>query len=144
MRRARPPLYLPRCDVPLYEYHCGECNTVTEDIAKVDERKEAMPCDLCGEMAYFKVSMCARTAGRWGDSGGAFDVDLGCHINNSQHRERVMADKGMIHASDIGGARNLDAVNARTKGEQTAARDAKIKTRCDEIVRTARQIQAAG
>lgn len=42
--------------MPIYEYLCSKCNTLTEDLRKMDEREIPAVCPDCGEPARFIIS----------------------------------------------------------------------------------------
>ena len=84
----------------MYEFRCRQGH-VTEEIFKISQRPPHIDCEVCGKRANHIISIWARTPGRWGDSTGYYDQSLGTYIENSQHKERVLADKGLVHASDF-------------------------------------------
>ena len=87
---------------------CLTCNTITEVLCKWDA--EVATC-LCGTKKIVLVSMPAKTAMRWGDSGcgassnvnGVFDRGLGTTYKNSMERDAICKAKGLVPLSEVGG-----------------------------------------
>lgn len=84
----------------MYEFKC-RVGHVTEELFKHTERPDVVPCETCGFDARHILSLVANTPGRWGDGRGYYDSALGTHINNAQHKDKVMAEKGLVHESDL-------------------------------------------
>jgi len=85
--------------MPLYDFGCTSCGQEHEALVKSDVL--VLPCPDCGEETHRLVSMPARTSASWGDSQGYFDRGLGCYVENSQHRNRLMKKRGLAPASDF-------------------------------------------
>lgn len=108
--------------MPLYDVSCPSCG-VREVLARPNT---PVPCPSCGGATQRLVSMPARTSASWGDSQGYFDRGLGCYVENSQHRERVMKAKGLAPLSDFAKHAVEDyaesQVNERKEHERVMAR----------------------
>jgi putative FmdB family regulatory protein len=37
--------------MPLYDHYCSQCDTITEEICHINERKQFIPCKNCGASA---------------------------------------------------------------------------------------------
>ena len=42
--------------MPIYEHYCHECDTITEKVCKIDERKQFVSCHKCGSHAERIIS----------------------------------------------------------------------------------------
>lgn len=84
----------------MYEFRCLQGH-VTEDLFHHTRRPQSIKCEVCGTDARHILSLVAKTPGRWGDGRGYYDSALGTYINNAQHKDKVMADKGLVHESDM-------------------------------------------
>jgi putative FmdB family regulatory protein len=42
--------------MPLYEHYCQHCDTITEDMCRIDDRKQYIPCSKCGGSAERIIS----------------------------------------------------------------------------------------
>jgi hypothetical protein len=107
--------------MPLFLYRCVDpaCDHDTEELFKADgERPLEWGCEECGDVAKLVPSVPARTASRWGDTNGGYDVDLGCVVENSTHRDRILKERNMAHASDFGGARGVNEHNEKVRAEK--------------------------
>lgn len=86
--------------MPIYPYACEDKHT-TDLFCKYIDKPDHIDCG-CGKEARPQVTAPARTAGRWGDSGGGYDHSLGRHFNNSMEKERYCKANGLIALSDLG------------------------------------------
>ena len=43
-------------NMPLYEHYCTECDTITENVCKIVDRKQFIPCPECGGSAERIIS----------------------------------------------------------------------------------------
>lgn len=106
--------------MPLFAYRCVDaaCDHITEELFKVDEQPSEWGCEECGDRSTFIPSRPARTVGRWGDTNGGFDVDLGCQVDNEVHRDKILKERNMARASDFGGARGVNEHNEKVRAEK--------------------------
>ncbi len=93
--------------MPIYEYMCYTCKKQSDRLVKF-ENKEAQHCYDCNSKLKALVTAPAKTAGRWGDTGGGFDRSLGRHFKNSMEKEKWIKDNGLVSSSDIGGKGAVD------------------------------------
>jgi len=42
--------------MPLYEHYCAECDTITEEVCKISDRKQFVICKTCGGSAERIIS----------------------------------------------------------------------------------------
>ena len=82
--------------MPMYDTLCKE-HGVHEVLVKHDQTPL---CPVCQTPTIKLVSMPAKTAGRWGDTGSYFDRGMGCQVENSVHKEQLMKQKGLTPLSD--------------------------------------------
>ena len=87
--------------MPIAEFKCGQCGIKFEELFRVNEVPDEIPCS-CGGVNRRCVSLIASTPGRWGDSHGYFDVGLGKHVKNEMDRERLMKEMGLVSCADYG------------------------------------------
>lgn len=135
-------IYRSRCKVPLFAFKCvdPECAHVTEELFKADgERPVEWGCEECGDAAALIPSVPARTVNRWGDTNGGYDVDLGCVVENSTHRDRIMKARNIAHASDFGGMRGVNEHNEKVRAEKPQMKAVGQKIR--DVFNEARRIQ---
>ena len=85
----------------IYEYKCPDCKHITEVLCKLAERTESHPCEGCGIPAPIILSLPAFTPRLWGDSHGYYDGSLGTYVKNSQHRDKILDEKGLVAESDL-------------------------------------------
>jgi len=95
--------------MPIYDYMCYTCKKQSERLCKY-ENKDIQYCSACDDRLKPLVTAPARTAGRWGDTGGGFDRSLGRHFNNSMEKEKYIRANGLVAASDLGGVSYLDNI----------------------------------
>lgn len=93
--------------MPIYEYMCYTCRVQSDRLVKF-ENKDIQYCSVCDDRLKSLVTAPARTAGRWGDTGGGYDKSLGKHFNNSMEKEKWIKDNGLVSSSDIGGKGAVD------------------------------------
>lgn len=93
--------------MPIYEYMCYTCKKKSDRLVKF-ENKGVQYCHVCDDRLKPLVTAPARTAGRWGDTGGGWDKSLGKHFNNSMEKEKWIKDNGLVSSSDIGGKGAVD------------------------------------
>jgi len=93
--------------MPIYDYVCTTCNKEEERLVKY-EAKNNVKCLTCDVVMSHKMPLPARTAGRWGDTGGGWDHSLGRHFNNSMEKEKYLRANGLVAASDVGGIGFVD------------------------------------
>ena len=94
--------------MPIFEHRCTVCQRVTEDLYR-GSCPETITCK-CGGLAKKKLSLSAKTPGRWGDAGlggssvtGVYDRGLGATYHNSMERDRLIEQRGVVPLSDVGG-----------------------------------------
>ena len=107
--------------MPLYPYTCRRGHR-SEELAKVGEALEAMPCPACGEQARRQVTTPYRTPFQWGASAGYFDRGLGTYVEDHAHQRRLMAERGLrpVEADEVD--RTLDnQVNTLAEQDRQAA-----------------------
>lgn len=66
--------------MPIYEYHCPECDTIFEEWAKASEMKEVAPCPQCQTPAERIISHTAFVL----KGGGWYVTDYGYRKNISE------------------------------------------------------------
>lgn len=89
-------------EMPLAIYTCP-CGHDIESLHPVGKRPPVLTCK-CGLTAVVNVAKTyrpAKTAGKWGDSTGHYDVGLGRYVNNSGERDQLLAAKGLVAESDM-------------------------------------------
>lgn len=111
--------------MPLYPFVC-ESGHRTEDLFKVDACPNNVACEVCGLLATRTVSKIRFTPGRWGDSHGGWNKGLNCYVENDMHRDRIMAQRGLVHESELpsGAVEShvTDVVNDHEEHNRTASR----------------------
>lgn len=93
--------------MPIYDYVCSTCGKEEERLVKY-EAKNNVKCLTCNNLMGHKMPIPARTAGRWGDTGGGWDYSLGRHFNNSMEKEAYIKKHGLVSSSDAGGKSFVD------------------------------------
>ena len=85
--------------MPLYEYECDHGHT-TERVRRYEICRNPAVCSSCGQAASLIPSLVAKTAGRWGDTqwDGKHDRGLGVTLRDRNHRDQVMAARGLREA----------------------------------------------
>jgi hypothetical protein len=116
--------------MPIYEYKCYTCKTQTDRLVKW-EKKDTQYCSVCDDRLKPLVTAPARTAGRWGDTGGGFDVSLGRHFNSSMEKEKYLKQNGLIASSDLVGGKNFidDQVHKQIVETENHIKDTEDYTR---------------
>ncbi|HCX89860.1 MAG: FmdB family transcriptional regulator [Deltaproteobacteria bacterium CG_4_9_14_3_um_filter_44_9] len=49
--------------MPIYEYRCGKCSHVFEELQKIDEGNKALVCPICREPRPEKLMSCCNSIG---------------------------------------------------------------------------------
>lgn len=62
---------------------------------------EPTACPRCSSMRRYGITAPARTAGRWGDSGGEYCKSLGKYFSNSMEKEAYAKDNGYVCSADF-------------------------------------------
>lgn len=95
--------------MPLFDFIC-EDGHVRERLFRHRENVPFDgPCRTCGGASVRMVSKPAMTPGKWGDQtgkhgiNGHYDKGLGARYYTSAQRDALMEEKGLLHASDVGG-----------------------------------------
>ncbi len=57
--------------MPIYEYRCGKCNHVFEELQKIGEGNENVVCPVCKEPHPDRLPSCCNSLG--GTEGSSFD-----------------------------------------------------------------------
>lgn len=83
--------------MPLYDFHCEEHDDWE---ALVSRDTLTIPCPQCGADCKRLISAPAKTAGRWGDTGGKFIPALG-GVYTPHQAAKVAKAKGLVHESDL-------------------------------------------
>lgn len=105
-----PPVR-PEFAMPIYEYHCPECDTIFEEWAKASEMKEVAPCPQCQTSAERIISHTAFVL----KGGGWYVTDYG-------YRKNISEDSAA--AGSAGSAAVPPAATAHTAAEGTAPAEA--------------------
>lgn len=81
--------------MPLHDYECTKCASMFE--AMVDVEQRVLTCPVC------RVGVANRVYRRFGGMLGKnkgkypyFDVQLGCTLESSQHRDQVAKERGLV------------------------------------------------
>lgn len=74
----------------LYQYRCRDCEEVTDALREIEDRDNALTCE-CGGDTRKIISLYHVHS----DLEPYYDDNLGTFIEGKQHRQRVMADKGV-------------------------------------------------
>ena len=80
--------------MPLHDYECTTCGSLFE--AMVDAEQRELACPTCRGLAN---RVYRRFGGMLGKNKGNypyFDVQLGCTLESSQHRDRVAKERGLV------------------------------------------------
>ncbi len=112
--------------MPLADYICSPCRLVQEELVK-RPIPQYVPCEKCGQHAYKRPPVIARTDHSWGDSNGYYDRTLKTYVNNRQERERIMEAKGLVASEDVGKYFFEDSM------EKSDAYNAKLDKHADEM-----------
>lgn len=82
--------------MPLYDYRCaGKCRKTFEAFAEPDQKR--IECPVCGEGYADRVYLhMAALPGRNKGVFPQFDVQLGCTVESSQHRDRIAKERGLV------------------------------------------------
>ena len=93
--------------MPLFDYACP-AGHVEEHYFPVGEvAPKQVPCNICVfegpdvHWATKKLPLISRTANRWGDTNGYYSPNLQSYVNNSQERDRLMREKGLVDMRDM-------------------------------------------
>jgi len=115
--------------VPIYEYAC-QCGALAEDLFRMNEAPDTIPCPRCAGDLVRLVSLPAHTPGRWGDNTGRYGVNgfydrgLGATYHNTMEREKLCRDRGLIPLQDMGAdwwdRRTEDQLAEKRKDERLA------------------------
>lgn len=88
--------------MPIYAYTCDNGHH-SDFLCAHRDRPNFLDCLICGGLMRYDVRRSmqpARTASKWGDSGGYYDRGLGQYVANSGEREAAMKRMGVVHESD--------------------------------------------
>lgn len=97
--------------MPLRDTKCPRCNHCEELILP---KEEGTCCPVCAVLGFeiklervWTAPVPARTPGLWGDShfggvNGHYDRGLKATYSNSQERDRIMREQGVMPASELG------------------------------------------
>ncbi len=96
--------------MPMYEYACHKCKIYKEILQSITKMEtEGCSCKRCGSKMEKLVSLPAKTPSLWnggwtdGLSGYAqYDRGLGMTIYSETHRDKVLAERGLVRESDVG------------------------------------------
>lgn len=93
--------------MPVYTFHCEQCNTKKDFLRSVSERNKRTECGKCHS------EMQRRVEGFKLDTFEPYyDEGLGSDITSRRARKSIMSRLGVIEAGDpIGGSRNFDSKN---------------------------------
>lgn len=62
--------------MPLYEYECNDCKTITTKLinhSASDDEKDYQECTHCGEVAHRRISSCSfELKGKWFKTTGSY------------------------------------------------------------------------
>lgn len=81
--------------MPLHDYECTRCKSMFE--AMVDVEQRVLDCPVCKSGVAQRVYR--RFGGMLGKNKGKFpyfDVQLGCTLESSQHRDQVAKRRGLV------------------------------------------------
>ena len=86
--------------MPLYEYRCEECNTVSEEYRPFNQYSENIPCKRCGKMAI-KILSAANIQNdhpSWLDDSVRNQItdEFDPPIENRTQLNRVLKEKGIV------------------------------------------------
>lgn len=119
--------------MPIHEYTC-ECGAMAEDLFRVDEAPDTIPCPRCDGELLRQVSLPSKTPGRWGDQtgkhgvNGFYDRGLGARYHNHLQRDRIAKQRGLIPLDDLGAdwwERNTEKQLAEKKRDEDLAKSLK-------------------
>ena len=87
--------------MPIYEYRCRSSHT-TEQFRRYEVCRRPAVCADCGQPAKLVPSLVSKTALRWGDTqwDGKHDRGLGVTLRDRNHRDQVMAARGLREAEE--------------------------------------------
>ena len=92
--------------MPLYDYTCDTCNTTSEIVVSLEDKKETLKCQ-CGGTGTLEFPVSAIKGFQPFES--YYDESLNVDIHGRRHKEQVMKALNVIEAGDkVRGARNYD------------------------------------
>lgn len=86
--------------MPFFDYKCDNDHVEEQLFLAGDETPRWVKCATCGENARRQLPLISRTANRWGETNGYYSPNLGAHVRNSQHRDQIMKEKGLVDLRD--------------------------------------------
>jgi len=116
--------------MPLHEFKCP-CGHVTEDLFKVNEKPDFIPCEECGEQADSILSMPAwmppQFKGVQGNHGRYNIPALGGALANTKEYDQAMEDRGLVRYDDV----QHKAESIVSNGQLTAQRHREEKVKLE-------------
>lgn len=105
--------------MPLYEYECPFCMSITELVCKIADMPDFSSCEQCGTQAHKIISRVANMRADW-DS--YIDENLGdgpIEVRGRGHRKKLMKAQG-LEEKDMSGTQKKEVLQklkhmARTK-----------------------------
>ena len=94
--------------MPLFDYVCPAGHSEEHFFFGGEPAPQQVPCNVCVyegpdvHWAKRQLPLISRTANRWGETNGYYSPNLGAYVRNSQDRERIMKEKGLVDARDVG------------------------------------------
>ena len=93
--------------MPLFDYKCPVGHIEEHYFPVGETAPKQVPCNLCVHYgpdvhwATKQLPLISRTANRWGDTNGYYSPNLQAYVNNSQHRDQLMREKGLVDLRDM-------------------------------------------
>ena len=93
--------------MPLFDYTCPLGHTEEHYFPVGEVAPKQVPCNICVDVgpdvhwAKKQLPLISRTANRWGETNGYYSPNLQSYVHSSQHRERIMREKGLVDLRDM-------------------------------------------
>lgn len=93
--------------MPLFDYKCPEGHIDEFYFGSGDAAPDQIMCPDCVfqgpdvSWAVKQLPLISRTANRWGDTNGYYSPNLQSYVHSSQHRERLLREKGLVDLRDM-------------------------------------------